>query len=185
MGLFDSLRRKRHTAAIANDLYLKTVEQSRSPGFYTELGVPDTVDGRFDMIILHIMLVVRRLRGQSKEAVAVSQEILNLMFADMDRNFREMGIGDMSIGKHVKKVAKAFYGRAEILEAGLESNHGALVEALINTIYRSVDEPHPYAETMATYVADTDTILTGQALSDLVSGQLDFSPDSTATSHAV
>lgn len=172
-------------AGIANALYLRLVEQSRTPRFYIDLHVPDTVDGRFDMIVLHVMLVTRRLRGQNEEAAVVSQEVLNLLFADMDRNFREMGIGDMSIGKHVKKVAKAFYGRAEILENGLEAGPGELADALGETIYRAVEDAKAHTEAMATYIAETDAFLAEQQLSDLLEGQLDFAIQNNTAAQAV
>ena len=174
MGFFERFRTRKRYLNAADTLYLATVEQSRTPTLYTDLGVPDTVDGRFDMIILHVMLLIRRLRGGGEAAGIVSQEVLNLMFADMDRNFREMGIGDMSIGKHVKKTAKAFYGRAEILEQGLEAGQDELCQALKETVLRSIESPEKKATALVNYVTATDASLENQTIECIVSGVLSF-----------
>lgn len=174
MGLIASYRAMKRRADHANALYLAMVEQSRVPRFYTELGVPDTVDGRFDMIILHVMLVIRRLREEGEEAAGISQELLNLLFADMDRNLREMGVGDMSIGKHVKKAAKAFYGRAETLESGLDAGSAELMTSLRATIYRSVERADDHATILAGYVAAADRHLKNQPIAGFLAGKIDF-----------
>ncbi|WP_374466727.1 ubiquinol-cytochrome C chaperone family protein, partial [Ferrovibrio sp.] len=91
-------------------LYRAIVAQSRQAGFYREHGVPDSLDGRFDMIVLHSFLVMRRLRRIGAAAEPLSQQLFDLMFADMDSNLREIGVGDLSVGKKVKAMAQAFYG---------------------------------------------------------------------------
>ncbi len=162
MGLFNFFRSRRRRAEQAANLYSGAVAQARHPVFITHYGVPDTVDGRFDLIILHIMLLVRRMRANGKEAAGLSQEILNLLFADMDRNLREMGIGDLSVGKHVKKMAKAFYGRAETWETGLDDGD---LESALNAILYRAGEPQPaHTRAMADYVRAQDRHLSGQGL---------------------
>ena len=79
----------------AHDLYDTIVAQSRLPAFYQAGGVPDSVDGRFDLIVLHAVLVTRRLGGAGEPGKALAQELFDLMFADMDRSLREMGVGDL------------------------------------------------------------------------------------------
>jgi len=172
MGLFDFFHKIRARNAHAVDLYASSVEHARHPIFFTDYGVPDTVDGRFDLIILHIMLLMRRMRSNGKEAAVLSQEILNLLFADMDRNLREMGVGDLSVGKHVKKMAKAFYGRAETWEAGLDG--GDLEAALSETLYRLSEQTEGQVEAMADYVRLQDENLAGQGLEAFVSGVPDY-----------
>lgn len=185
MGLFDSFRaRKRHQDAAAK-LYVIGVEQARSPAFFLDMGVPDTVDGRFDLIILHIMLLIRRLRKNGADAAGISQALLNLMFSDMDRNLREMGVGDLSVGKQVKKMAKAFYGRSETWEIGLDADGGAradnsaLVTAFQETVYRSVEAAQAdptYPTALATYTRAADGVLEAQSLDDLLAGAASFAP---------
>lgn len=175
MGLFNIFRAARRRSDVANALYLVAVEQARTPAFFVDLKVPDTVDGRFDLIIIHIMLLVRRLRRQGEEAAEVSQALLNLMFADMDRNLREMGVGDLSVGRQVKKMAKAFYGRADTWETALDG--GAVddvVRALAETVYRAGDAPPDAMSSLASYIVAADTHLAGQAIEALVEGEADF-----------
>src|SRR5579872_3819805 len=93
-SLFGSRARQREAAG---SLYLSAVEKARDPAFYVRLGVPDTVDGRFDLIVVHVMLVVRGLRAEAAHGRGVSQELFGAMFRDMDRGLREMGVGDMSV----------------------------------------------------------------------------------------
>ena len=177
MGFLHHLRTKKRTADSASALYIASVQQSRLEKFYTEWGVPDNVDGRFDLIVLHLMLLIRRLRPQAEETKDLSQEILNIFFADMDRNFREMGVGDMSVGKHVKKAAKAFYGRAEIIEEGLDGSKDALETSLMETLYRSVDVTKGDEKKMSLYVIETNNYLSQQSLKHILSGQIYFLAD--------
>ncbi|NKB45999.1 MAG: hypothetical protein GKS03_17190 [Alphaproteobacteria bacterium] len=174
MGLINSIREARRNADVSNSLYLGAVGQARSPVFFASFGVPDTVDGRFDLIIIHIMLLVRRLRQNGKAAADVSQSLLNLMFADMDRNLREMGVGDLSVGRQVKKMAKAFYGRAETWETAIDEGTDKVGSALAETVYRSVDVPAEAISSLASYVMAADSHLAGQTIEGLVQGDVDF-----------
>ena len=139
-------RRRRERAA--HDLYTAIIEQSRQPVFYTQAAVPDSLDGRFDLIVLHAFLVMRRLNripaDQMTAARALSQALFDLMFDDMDQNLRELGAGDMSVGKKVKHMARAFYGRVAAYEDGLNGDDGVLGSALLRNLYGTVDaEPAP------------------------------------------
>lgn len=174
MGLLDSFRSKKRQEDTAAKLYVACVDQARSPAFFLDMGVPDTVDGRFDLIILHTMLLIRRLRLNGAEAAAVSQSVLNLMFADMDRNLREMGVGDLSVGKQVKKMAKAFYGRSETWEKSLDDDDSSLAGAFKDTIFRAGEADPNRLRLLAAYTRETDEILRGQDLADLLSGLIDF-----------
>ena len=100
----------------ADQLYRRLVRQARDPVFYLHLGVPDTPDGRFDMIILHAFLVIRRLKAEHERTVGLAQAIFDLMFADMDQNLREMGVGDLGVSKRIKGMAEACYGRTVAYE---------------------------------------------------------------------
>ncbi len=170
-------RRPEDNAALS--LYRSLVEKARTPAFYSELGVPDTVDGRFDMIVIHAMLVLRRLRGGGARAEAVGQALFDLMFKDMDQSLRELGVGDMSVGKHIKRMAKAFYGRATMHETGLETaiaNGDAriLESALTDTLFRR-KEPVPAAlHAIAAYIQRADRHVQAQALDALAAGVVDF-----------
>ncbi len=162
-----------------HDLYASIVEKARDPAFYGVLGVPDTVDGRFDMIVLHLMLVLRRLRGQGEAAERRGQELFDLMFKDMDQSLRELGVGDMSVGKHVKRMAQAFYGRAERYEAGLDARianpaDGALAAALTENIFRKGAPDARTLDIMQDYLIRADRHIAAQAVDALVTGRLDI-----------
>jgi cytochrome b pre-mRNA-processing protein 3 len=167
-----SLFRRRTTADA--DLYMAAVEKARDPAFYAEIGVPDTVDGRFDMIVLHVTLLIRRLRRAEDPAAArTAQELFDYMFRDMDRSLRELGVGDMSVGKHIKKMAQAFYNRAATVESGLDQGGEALREALRDTVLRHHRETTD-APRLATYLERATAHLNGQAVEGIIAGQVDL-----------
>jgi cytochrome b pre-mRNA-processing protein 3 len=125
-------------------LYGEIVAQARQPWLYTTAGVPDTVDGRFDMIVLHAFLVFDRLRQEDDEARAFSQAVFDEMFKDMDRSLREMGASDVGVGPKVRRMAEVFYGRtrvySEALQQSGEGRRQALVSALARNVYAGGDE---------------------------------------------
>jgi len=96
----------------SDSVYAGIVALARRPWLYSRAGVPDTVSGRFDMIVLHLALVLERLRDGGPAAQVFSQALLETMFADMDRNLREMGVGDLSVAKRMRTMASVHYGRA-------------------------------------------------------------------------
>ena len=133
--IFGLLRRERADPATAR-VYAAIVAQSRQPALYTDLGVADSVDGRYDMLVLHMALVLRRLSAGGERAAAVGQELCDLMFRELDRSLREIGVGDMSVPKRIKGLAKMFYGRAEAYGAALDA---ADARALAGALSRNVD----------------------------------------------
>lgn len=165
-------------------LYRQIVAQARLPGFYRDHAVPDTLDGRFDMIVLHAFLVMRRLKRISgPEAQKVSQDLFDLLFADMDSNLREIGVGDLGVGKRVKKMAQAFYGRVEAYEAGLASADPAVLEqALGRNVYGTLQEggrspgelPAAALTALAGYLRQADAALTAQPDDAVIAGSLRF-----------
>lgn len=115
-------------AATIEMIYGTIVAQARLPDFYADFGVPDTVNGRFDMVILHLWLVLRRLRAL--EAPAVAQRLFDHFCSDMDANLREMGVGDLAVPKRMTKFGEAFYGRSAAYERAAASGHEAWCAAL-------------------------------------------------------
>jgi cytochrome b pre-mRNA-processing protein 3 len=135
MGLFDLFSRRAKRDADYR-LYECIVDQARSPVFYVDCGVPDTVAGRFDLIGLHAYIVMRRLKEiGTQRGAELSQRLFDIMFADMDRNLREMGVGDLSVGKKVKALAKAFYGRVKAYDEGLAGGGEKLEAALRRNLF--------------------------------------------------
>ncbi|TAK98990.1 MAG: hypothetical protein EPO08_17590 [Rhodospirillaceae bacterium] len=169
----------------AEVLYRKAVEKARDPRFYREFGVADTVDGRFDMIVIYVMLLMRRLRDAQEPGRKVAQELFDIMFQDMDRSLRELGVGDLSVGKNIKKMAKAFYGRAAAYEAGLDaamdSNEAPLIAALEQAIYRNAPGADAIAA-MAGYLKCADQHLQAQDPICVAAGDVDLESDAATLS---
>jgi cytochrome b pre-mRNA-processing protein 3 len=126
-----SLFRKRPDREPVLAVYRAIVAQSRRQAFYAEWGVPDTVTGRFDMISLHMALVLWRLRGQSAELQEFSQALHDLFFKDMDRSLREMGAGDLAVPKKIQKMGSLFYGLLQSLGDALDGDDPEALEAVI------------------------------------------------------
>ncbi len=144
----------------AADLYSAIVEQSRQPAFYLEGAVPDTVDGRFEMISLHSFLVMRHLKGKGEGAQDLSQAVFDRMFSDMDQSLREIGVGDLSVGKRVKEMAKVFYGRIVAYEAALDGGEESLEDALRRDLYGTIENtPEEAVSKLADYVRRADQSL--------------------------
>lgn len=160
--------------AAARQLYGAVVAKARDPAFYATLSVPDTVNGRFDMMVIHAMLVLRRLRGGGAAADRTGKALLELLFKDMDQSLREMGVGDMGIGRHIKRMAKALFGRAQAYEAGLGGDLALLKAALIENLYRSATPRPDDADRMAEYMRRAAAHAEPQAVAAILAGQIDL-----------
>ena len=110
-------------------IYGMIVTQAREPLFYQDLGVPDTVNGRFDLLLLHLWMVLRHLRSLPG-GVALSQALFDHFCADMDANLREMAVGDLKVPKQMQVLGEAFYGRAAAYDMALADNSEALAQAI-------------------------------------------------------
>ena len=117
------------------NLYSEIVRQARQLEFYQTLGVPDTTNGRFDLIALHAFVVMRRLKSLGEQGETLSQSLFDCMFTDIDTNLREMGVGDLSVGKKVKGLASAYYGRVKAYEDGLLRADNSLKAAFERNLY--------------------------------------------------
>jgi cytochrome b pre-mRNA-processing protein 3 len=113
------------------------VAQARLPVFYTAYDVPDTVNGRFDMLVLHLWLVLRRLRAESRTELA--QALFDHFSSDLDANLREMGVGDLAVPRRMRRFGEAFYGRAQAYDAAVAaSDPQALTQALVQALARNI-----------------------------------------------
>jgi cytochrome b pre-mRNA-processing protein 3 len=100
-------------------LYGMIVAQARIPAFYADYGIPDTVEGRFELIVLHLVLVLRRLAGTHQGRLG--QRLFDRFCQDLDDNLREMGVGDLAVPKHMRRFGEAFYGRQAAYLRALEA----------------------------------------------------------------
>src|SRR6476469_2278781 len=114
-------------------IYGMIVTQAREPLFYRDLHVPDTVNGRFDLVVLHLWMVLRRLKA-IEGASAFSQALFDHFCNDMDANLREMGVGDLTVPKRMQAFGEAFYGRTAAYDLALTEGQAALAQALCRNI---------------------------------------------------
>jgi len=161
----------------AQQLYARIVGQARHPSFYESSGVPDTADGRFDMVALHAFLVLRRLRRDPQSTKSVAQDLFDVMFADMDENLREMGVGDLGVGRRVKGMAKGFYGRIGAYDAGLDdAGDDALRAALTRNLFRGTTPDARHLDALTAYVRRADKHLAALPVAGLCRGEVTFPP---------
>ena len=150
-------------------LYERAVDQARQPDFYTTLGVADRIDARFELYTLHALLLILRLRDEGAEGFGVdaAQALFNTYVSALDHALRELGVGDVSVGKKMRKLGEAMYGRMTAYEAPLRADDAdALARALAKNVYES-DEPER-AEALARYAVASRARLAAQALADLM-----------------
>ena len=149
-------------------LFDGAVRQARSAVFYRDLAVPDTVLGRFELYTLHVVLLARRLRGRGGQLQETAQAMFDAYLLNLDIALREMGVGDLSMGKKMKKLGGAFYGRVKSWDEAL--GDGPATEALIlRTVYDGAVETD--AGPLAAYVQTAQEALAAQNDTDLIEGR--------------
>ena len=172
-------RRRRHERA-GFELYGAAVAAAREPFPYRHLGVPDTLDGRFDLVGLHVCLLIRRLRHDASPGPALAQAVFDAMFSDMDITLREIGVGDLGVPRRVRAMWEALNGRARAYEAALDADDpAALAAALARNVWRG--SPPPEApDILAAITRAQARHLAGQALAALAQGRTSFLPAAAA-----
>jgi len=172
------LRRNKKIKDAAHVLFNKIVAQARDPYFYKTWKVADTLDGRFDLIILHMALVINRLEtdGEDKKIALLIRFLQEVLFDNMDMSLREMGVGDMSVGKKVKVMAEACYGRIAAYKKAIRSEDikGNLAVALSRNIYRDKMTDNDILVQLTAYTQQQVDVLNSQSSQDLLSAQLSF-----------
>jgi cytochrome b pre-mRNA-processing protein 3 len=154
--------------------YRRIVEQARQPGFFVDGGVPDTVDGRFELICLHAFLYLRRLKRERPDSAALAQKFFDVMFLDFDRALREMGTGDLRVSREIKHMAEAFYGRIAAYEEGLAADDPRLRAALSRNLYGTAQASEAQLAAMAGYLRREAAALDRQEAASLLTGKIAF-----------
>ncbi len=173
------LRGRRHERT-GFELYCAAVAAARAPAFYAGLGVPDTLDGRFDLVGLHVFLLIRRLTALPQPGPTLAQAVFDAMFHDMDTTLRELGVGDMSVGKKVKVMWEAFHGRSAAYQAALDDpDPQALPAALARNVWRGT-ATDAQTGALARIVRAQDANLSAQTLPDLAAGRVRFLAEADA-----
>jgi cytochrome b pre-mRNA-processing protein 3 len=160
----------------ARNLYAGIVEQARQPEFFVACGLPDTVDGRFDLLVLHVFLVMHRLKQDRVETAELSQALFDILFQDMDESLRELGAGDMGVGRRIKAMAEGFYGRVLAYERALEQGGEALEQCVRRNLYGAVDAGPGQVRAVADYIGREVAALATQDLARLAQGEVAFGP---------
>ena len=164
-----SLFRKDPRRVLIAAFYKRIATASREPGLYAALGIPDSLEGRFESLTLHMVLVLRALRHLPAPADEVAKDVTDAFFRDLDASLREMGIGDTTVPKRMKKLAEAFFGRAHAYDKPLDAeDETGLALALGRNVCAS-GEP---ALGLARYVQAADRALRGLALDEILEREL-------------
>ena len=171
--------RKRRDPRIAA-LYGAIVAQARHPTLYTAYGVPDTVARRFDMIVLHLALLLHRLAAESGPDRAVGQGVFDLFCSDLDAHLREMGVGDLAVPRRMRGLAEAFYGRQTAYSAAIAADD---MQALEDSLARNVFSGRPKeARRLATYMREAAGRLARQDVAEVMATTRLAWPDPDAIS---
>jgi cytochrome b pre-mRNA-processing protein 3 len=168
--LLQSLFRPRRTKAVASKLYAAVVAQARAPNFYAGLGAPDTIEGRFELYSLHVILILRRLRGEGAQAAETAQALFDTYTSALDNALRETGVGDLSVPRRMRKLGEAFYGRAKAYDAALGGGADPLEALIRRTVFAGEDGEGPAA--LAAYVRRCEAALAAQPLASLFDGDV-------------
>ena len=148
-----ALRKTAGPSETAISLFSTAVEHARRPVFYERFGVPDTLDGRFDLLALHLFLIMRRLKRAGDSGGILAQQMADLLVTNLDETLREMGVGDLSVGKRVKAMVQAFYGRIAAYDRGLlAGDDSVLQDAVRRNLYRDAPPSELAVEAMASYI---------------------------------
>ena len=169
--MFPLFRRRPRQDTIST-LYGMIVAQARLPCFYREYGVADTVNGRFDLLVVHLAVVIDRL-AEEPDSREAGQALFDHFCRDMDHNLREMGIGDLSVPKEMQRIGEAFSGRAQAYRSALAGpGEAALVDALSRNVYGG-SPPSPAAPAhLATYIREAVRDVGVQPVHELLAGKL-------------
>jgi len=172
--VFQSLFRQRGPKIVGRQLYDSVVERARQPVFYTDFAVSDSIEGRFELYSLHVILLLHRLKGQGPQAADTAQALFDTFISQLDHALREIGVGDLSVAKKMRKLGEAFYGRAKHYDAALDADADSELEALIGrTAFEGAGELDR-VEALALYVRRVRAALAAEPLETLLEGRVDW-----------
>lgn len=155
------------------DLCIVVTRAAREPAFYGPGRTPDTFEGRFEVVTLIASLVLRRLAGRGEQADRTSQALFDTLFRSFDQALRDVGVGDLSVGKRIRKMAEAFYGRAGAYRLALDNDDAAvLLEALSRNLLAGVEAEEGFAETLTAFVRAAVESLDHLPDSELLAGRM-------------
>lgn len=167
LSLFGRQRATRNREVIER-LNAAVVGATQAPAFYRDGGVPDTFNGRFEMLVVHAALGLRRLRAAPDPAPVMAQALVDLLFRNLDPALRELGVGDMAVPKRMKALAEGFLGRSVAYERALDARDDAVLRAALSrNIYAGGEPPAgllPYVKAAAALLEDTPAAALAEGL---------------------
>ncbi|MBX7146740.1 MAG: hypothetical protein K1X44_05465 [Alphaproteobacteria bacterium] len=176
MKILSRIFKKSSSKNIAWDLYTKVVEQARHPVFYNKFFVPDTLDGRFELIILHIYTLMHQFKSRQNTKI-LNQELFDVLFQDMDYNLREMGAGDLGVGRRIKIMIQAFYGRIKAYDQAFSDSDPfhALRLAFTRNVYGTMDSiDQEIVDKMVLYIKEMKEFFSTIPTEDFLKGNFAF-----------
>lgn len=177
--MLEQLFGRREKKLAAATLYAAIMAQSRQAHFYSHWAVADSLDGRFEMLVIHAFLVIRRIKGSGEAGKKLAQQVFDAMFTDLDRALRESGVSDVAVPKKIKAMAQAFYGRAAHYEEALgAADSQALTQALTRNVFPDADSPGD-AAALGAYMRQVAGHLEKQTDPALIEGTVTFPPPAT------
>ncbi|MCA1489957.1 ubiquinol-cytochrome C chaperone family protein [Sinorhizobium alkalisoli] len=174
--IFGLFKRKSGNIAIVERQYAHLTAAARQPFLYTDLDVPDTVMGRFEMLSAMLILYFRRTRSSPRTGQEIAQEIVDAFFEDVDHSIRELGIGDAGVPKKMKKLAGMFYGRLESYAAALDGSDREMLAAALRRNFHPEREGAPSMAGLAAYLFLVEEVLSGIPEDAVEVGQLRIPP---------
>jgi cytochrome b pre-mRNA-processing protein 3 len=163
------LRRPSSSRAAAERLHAAAVAQARSPALYARMGAPDTIEGRFELLCAHVILLLDRLKGEADSLAETRQALFDVFVSHLDGAMREMGVGDLAMGKRMRRLGEAFYGRLQAYEAAFAVlPERATLEALVARTILDGHDADPGE--LAGYLSSARLALAGQEPSALLKG---------------
>jgi cytochrome b pre-mRNA-processing protein 3 len=172
------------TKEVAAKLFGRLVAQARARVFYEQLGVPDSVDGRFDMVALHTFLIFQRLRGQGDRAAILSQALYDTLINDFEASLRQLGAGDVGVGKRIRVMTEALQGRIKAYETALAGSQLDLEGALRRNLYGTTDPDMDAIRTVANYLRRGKELADSQPVDRILRGIFEFPPVPAGTAQA-
>ena len=171
-GLFGRKRRNENQR-IVGQVYDALAAAGRQPALYEDMNVPDTVMGRFEMLSAHVILFLRRTSRGSEAVKAVGQDIVDEFFLDIDHSIRELGIGDVSVPKKMKKFGRMFYGRVGSYGAALDAaDADSLADALRRNVHPAGGDGAPDMRPLARYLVEVERHLAERADEEILAGAI-------------
>jgi cytochrome b pre-mRNA-processing protein 3 len=173
-------RKAKANEAITIAIYETIVAAARQPYFYSDLEVPDSPLGRYEMLSLHVFLFIRRIKGRGEALKSIGQNVTDEFFLDVDHSLRELGIGDSGVPKRMKKLARMFYGRVESYDTALENGDKVELATALARNIRPDTTGWTGSAALAEYAEQVVLLLETQPDDILAGGKVIF-PDAAAT----